>query len=83
MRGNTLYNVSDPVNPQDVATKKYADEVGEGDTAIYKTRYGTFGSKGNIDMRGYTLTHYHTIPTFNTSGKESFRKHCRKKEKCW
>ena len=55
MRGNTLYNVSDPVNPQDVATKKYADEVGGGDTAIYKTRYGTFGSRGNIDMRGYTL----------------------------
>ena len=55
MRGNTLYNVSDPVNPQDVATKKYADEVGGGDTAIIKTRYGTYGSKGNIDMRGYTL----------------------------
>ena len=55
MRGNTLYNVSDPVNPQDVATKKYADEVGGGETAIYKTRYGTYGSKGNIDMRGYTL----------------------------
>ena len=55
MRGNTLYNVSDPVNPQDVATKKYADEAGGGDSAIYKTRYGTLGSKGNIDMRGYTL----------------------------
>ena len=55
MRGNTLYNVSDPVNPQDVATKKYADEVGGGETAIYKMRYGTYGSKGNIDMRGYTL----------------------------
>ena len=25
MNGNTLYNVSDPVNPQDVATKEYAD----------------------------------------------------------
>ena len=25
MRGNTLYNVSNPVNPQDVATKEYAD----------------------------------------------------------
>ena len=30
MRGNTLYNVSDPVNPQDVATKEYADKVGGG-----------------------------------------------------
>ena len=55
MRGNTLYNVSDPVNPQDVATKEYADKVGGGDTAIIKTQYGTYGSKGNIDMRGYTL----------------------------
>ena len=26
MNGNTLYNVADPVNPQDVATKKYADK---------------------------------------------------------
>ena len=25
MKGNTLYNVSDPVNPQDVATKEYTD----------------------------------------------------------
>ena len=25
MNGNTLYNVSDPVNPQDVVTKEYAD----------------------------------------------------------
>ena len=55
MRGNTLYKVSNPVNQQDVAMKKYADKVGGGDTAIIKTRYGTYGSKGNIDMRGYTL----------------------------
>ena len=27
MRGNTLYNVAYPVNPQDVATKEYADNV--------------------------------------------------------
>ena len=56
MKGNTLTNVSDPVNPQDVATKQYADKVGGGETAIIKTRYGTYGAIGNIDMRGYTLT---------------------------
>ena len=27
MKGNTLYNVADPVNPQDVATKEYTDKV--------------------------------------------------------
>ena len=26
MKGNTLYNVADPVNPQDVATKEYANK---------------------------------------------------------
>ena len=56
MRGNTLTNVSNPVNPQDVATKEYADKVGGGETAIIKTQYGTYGAIGNIDMRGYTLT---------------------------
>ena len=55
MRGNTLYNVSNPVNPQDVVTKEYADKVGGGEAAIIKTRYGTYGAIGNIDMRGYTL----------------------------
>ena len=43
MRGNTLYNVPDPVNPQDVATKEYADKVGGGSpffkgTVIIKLR---------------------------------------------
>ena len=56
MRGNTLYNVSDPVNPQDVATKEYADKVEGGEVAIMKTRDGNYGAFGNIDMRGYTLT---------------------------
>ena len=56
MKGNTLTNVSDPVNPQDVATKEYADKVGGGEMAIIKTRYGTYGAIGNIDMRGYIST---------------------------
>ena len=56
MRGNTLYNVSNPVNPQDLATKEYADKVGGGETAIIKLHHGNYGALGNIDMRGYTLT---------------------------
>ena len=56
MNGNTLYNVSDPVNPRDVATKECADKVGGGVAAIVKTRPGNYGAIGNIDMRGYTLT---------------------------
>ena len=56
MNGNTLYNVPDPVNPQDVATKEYADNVGGGGSAIVKMRYGTYVTIGNIDVRGYTLT---------------------------
>ena len=55
MNGNTQYNISDPVNPQDVATKEYADKVGGGEVAIVKTRHGNYGTLGNIDMRGYTL----------------------------
>ena len=56
MKGNTLYNVSDPVNPQDVATKDYIDNVREGESAIVKTRNGNYGAIGNKDTRGYTLT---------------------------
>ena len=40
MKGNTLHNVSDPVNPQDVATKEYADNV-RGDGWVKKKQDGT------------------------------------------
>ena len=56
MRGNTLYNVSNPVNPQDVATKKYTDKVGGGVAATVETQYGIYAVRGDIDMRFYTLT---------------------------
>ena len=47
MNGNTLYNVSDPVNPQDVATKEYADKVG-GDPFFKKN--GNYQAKNMINM---------------------------------
>ena len=50
MNGNTLYNVSNPVNPRDIATKEYADKVGGGEVAIVKTRHGNYSALGNIDM---------------------------------
>ena len=56
MNGNALYNVPNPVNPQDVATKKYADNLGGGGSGIVKTRYGTYGAIGNTDIRAYSLT---------------------------
>ena len=55
MRGNTLYNVPNPVNPQDVATKEYTDNVEWGNSAIVKTQYRTYVAIGDIDMRFYTL----------------------------
>ena len=61
MRGNTLYNVSNPVNPQDVATKEYADKVGGGEIATVKTQYGTYVAIGNTYMRFYTLTNVRNL----------------------
>ena len=44
MNGNTLYNVSDPVNPQDVATKEYADNV-RGSGWVRRKQDGTYAIK--------------------------------------
>ena len=35
----------------------------------------------NTQLFGYGLTPYHTMPTFNTPGKEAFEKHCGKRVK--
>ena len=49
MNGNTLYNVSDPVNPQDVVTKEYANNV-RGSGWVKKKQDGTFAIKRDLDM---------------------------------
>ena len=55
MTGNTLYNVSDPVNPQDVTTKEYADN-GRGGGWINRKQDGTYAIKTDLDMNDKRLT---------------------------
>ena len=54
MRGNTLYNVSDPVNSQDVATKEYADNV-RGGGWVRKKQDGTYAIKRDLDIKDKRL----------------------------
>ena len=51
MRGNTLYNVADPVNPQDVVTKVYVDNTKGSGVIGRKTGYGV-SIKENLDFLG-------------------------------
>ena len=49
MTGDTLYNVSDPVNPQDVATKEYTDNI-RGVKWVKRKQDGTYAIKKDLDM---------------------------------
>ena len=51
MRGNTLFNVPDPVNPQDVATKEYADTTNK-DFVLFE---GKYLAVGDLSMGGRRL----------------------------
>ena len=51
MRGNTLYNVADPVNPQDVVTKVYVDNTKGIGVIGRKTKDGV-SIKENLDFLG-------------------------------
>ena len=51
MKGKTLYNVSDPVNPQDVATKEYADTTNKA-FVLFKGKYLPVG---DLSMGGRRL----------------------------
>ena len=51
MRDNTLYNVPDPVDPQDVATKEYADTINK----AFVLFEGKYLSVGDLSMGGRRL----------------------------
>ena len=51
MNGHTLYNVSDPVNPQDVATKESADTTNKA-FVLYE---GKYLAVGDLSMGGRRL----------------------------
>ena len=51
MRGNTLYNVPDPVNPQDVATKEYSDTTNK----AFVLFEGKYLAVGDLSMGGRRL----------------------------
>ena len=48
MNGNTLYNVPNPVNPQDVATKEYADNV-RGGGWVKKKQDSTYAIRRDLE----------------------------------
>ena len=51
MNGNTLYNVPSPVNPQDVATKEYADTTNK----AFVLFEGKYLAVGDLSMGGRRL----------------------------
>ena len=61
MKGNTLNNVSDPVNPQDEATKEYTDNV-RGVKWVKRKQDGTYAIKKDLDVNGKKLKKTSHLP---------------------
>ena len=58
MNGKTLYNVPHPVNPQDVATKEYADTTNKA-FVLFEGKYllpnGAFTAVSDINFDGFSF----------------------------
>ena len=67
MRGNTLYNVSDPLNPQDVATKEYADTTNK----AFVLFEGKYLAVGDLSMGGRRLNNV-GLPIENHQASNKF-----------
>ena len=67
MNGNTLYNVSDPVNPQDVATKEYADTTNK----AFVLFEGKYLAVGDLSMGGRRLNNV-GMPIENNQASNKF-----------
>ena len=67
MNGNTLYNVPDPVNPQDVATKEYADTTNK----VFVLFEGKYLAVGDLSMGGRRLKNV-GMPTENHQASNKF-----------
>ena len=66
MRGNTLYNVSNPVNPQDAATKGYADTTNR----AFVLFEGKYLAVGDLSMGGRRLNDVRTpVEDYQASNK--------------
>ena len=67
MNGNTLYNVSDSVNPQDVATKEYTDTTYK----AFVLFEGKYLAVGDLSMGGRQLNDV-GIPIENHQASNKF-----------
>ena len=67
MKGNTLYNVSDPVNPQDVTTKEYVDTANK--ALIFGD--GRYMATDDLSMGGRRLNNI-GMPVENNQASNKF-----------
>ena len=67
MKGNTLTNASDPVNPQDVATKEYADTTNK----AFVLFEGKYLAVGDLSMGGRRLNNV-GMPIENDQASNKF-----------